>query len=90
MAALKSRGVRIPEHVAVIGFDDDPMAAVFDPSLTTIHYPMFEMGRRSFEVFQKIANKKRKTPEHVLLDTELIIRRSTESSFRDYYTFFRD
>ena len=90
MAALKSRGVRIPEHVAVVGFDDDPMAAVFDPSLTTIHYPMFEMGRRSFEVFHKIANKKRKTPEHVLLDTELIIRRSTESSFRDYYTLFRD
>src|SRR5208282_801246 len=48
IAALKSLGVHVPEDVAVIGFDDDPMASVFDPSLTTVHYPMFEMGRLSF------------------------------------------
>jgi LacI family transcriptional regulator len=90
MAALKSRGVRIPEDVAAVGFDDYPMAAVFDPSLTTIHYPMYEMGRRSFEVFYKLATKKRRTPEHIRMDTELIIRRSTESTYRDYHTLFRD
>jgi DNA-binding LacI/PurR family transcriptional regulator len=86
IAALKSLGVRVPEDVAVIGFDDDPMASVFDPSLTTVHYPIYEMGRLSFQVFQKAAGGKRKRPEHILLETQLIIRRSTDSSFRDYHT----
>jgi DNA-binding LacI/PurR family transcriptional regulator len=86
IAALKSRGIRIPDDVAVVGFDDDPMAAVFDPSLTTIHYPMYEMGRRSFDVFHRMATGKRKQPEHVLLGTNLVIRRSTDPAHRDYYT----
>jgi DNA-binding LacI/PurR family transcriptional regulator len=86
MAALKSRGVRVPEDVAVVGFDDDPMAAIFDPSLTTIHYPMYEMGRQSFELFLRLSRRRRKQPERVLLDTELVVRRSTDSAYRDYYT----
>jgi LacI family transcriptional regulator len=64
MAALKARGVRIPEEVAVVGFDNDPMAPVFDPSLTTIHYPMYEMGRACFELLRRLAGRKRKTAEH--------------------------
>jgi LacI family transcriptional regulator len=86
MAALKSRGVRVPEDVAVVGFDDDPIAAIFDPSLTTIHYPMYEMGRLSFQVFQRMIAKRRKQPEHVLLDTELVVRRSTDATYKDYHT----
>jgi len=51
MAVPKARGVRIPERVAVVGFDNNPMAPVYDPSLTIIHYPMFGMGRACFELF---------------------------------------
>jgi DNA-binding LacI/PurR family transcriptional regulator len=40
---------RIPGDVAVAGYDDDPIAAVFDPSLATIYSSMYEMGRRSFD-----------------------------------------
>ncbi len=86
MAALKSSGRRIPEDVAVVGFDDDPMAAMFDPSLTTVHYPMFEMGRQSFQIFQKLVRGKQKTPRSILMDTRLVVRRSTQADFRDYYT----
>jgi DNA-binding LacI/PurR family transcriptional regulator len=86
MAALKSRGLRVPEEVAVVGFDDDPIAAIFDPSLTTIHYPMYEMGRQSFELFLRLVRRRRKQPEHMLLDTELVVRRSTDAAFKDYYT----
>ena len=86
IAALKSLGVRVPEDVAVIGFDDDPMASVFDPSLTTVHYPMYEMGRLSFQVFQRAIVGGRRRPEHILLDTQLVVRRSTDSTFRDYHT----
>ena len=86
IAALKSRGIRVPEDVAVIGFDDDPLASVFDPSLTTVHYPMYEMGRLSFDVFQRAASDARGQPEHILLKTQLVIRRSTDSRVRDYHT----
>ena len=75
IAALKSMGMRVPEDVAVIGFDDDPMALVFDPSLTTVHYPMYEMGRLSFQVFQRAAGGTRRRPEHILLETRLVVRR---------------
>jgi len=84
MAALKARGIRIPEQVAVVGFDNDPMAPVFDPSLTTIHYPMYEMGRACFELFRRVVGRKRRTAEIVSLDTRLIVRRSTDSSYREY------
>ncbi len=86
MAALKSCGLRIPEDVAVVGFDDDPMASMFDPSLTTVRYPMFEMGRQSFQMFQKLGSGKQKRPRNILMDTHLVIRRSTQATFRDYYT----
>lgn len=86
MAGLKSCGLRIPEDVAVVGFDDDPMASMFDPSLTTVHYPMFEMGRLSFQTFQRLAGSKARKPSSVLMDTRLIVRRSTDAHFRDYYT----
>jgi LacI family transcriptional regulator len=83
LAALRSRGLRIPEDVAVVGFDDDPISRVFEPSLTTIHYPMEEMGRRSFEIFQRMAGRKRKTAEHLVLETRLLVRRSTNPSYRE-------
>ncbi len=83
VAALKAGGVKIPEEVAVVGFDDDPIAPVFDPPLTTIHYPMHEMGRRSFEVFQQVAGRKHKRTPHLLLKTRLVVRRSTDASCRD-------
>ena len=86
MAALKSCGLRIPEDVAVIGFDDDPMAAMFDPSLTTVHYPMFEMGRLSFQMFLRLSGSRLTAPRSILMDTRLVIRRSTDASFRDYHT----
>jgi DNA-binding LacI/PurR family transcriptional regulator len=54
IAALKAPGIRIPEQVAVVGFDDDPMARVFDPSLTTIYYPISIMGRACFARYEKI------------------------------------
>jgi DNA-binding LacI/PurR family transcriptional regulator len=78
LAALKSRGLRVPEDVAVVGFDDDPISRVFEPSLTTIRYPMEEMGRRSFEVFQRMVERKPKTAEHLILETKLMVRRSTD------------
>jgi DNA-binding LacI/PurR family transcriptional regulator len=78
MAGLKSRGVRIPEDVAVAGFSNDPLAGVMDPGLTTIHYPMVEMGRRACEVFLTLRDAKQRAVPHEWLKTHLIVRRSTD------------
>jgi diguanylate cyclase (GGDEF)-like protein len=50
MGALHEAGRRIPKDVAVIGFDDRPQALAQIPPLTTIHYPMVEMGYRALEL----------------------------------------
>lgn len=84
IAALKAGGIRVPEQVAVVGFDDDPLAAVFDPSLTTIHYPMLEMGRSAFQVLARQIGRKRPGAEQVQLATRLVVRRSTDPAYRDY------
>lgn len=81
LAGLKAKGLRVPQDVAVVGFGDDPISRVFDPSLTTVRYPMEEMGRQAFAVFRKIVGRKRTRPQKVLLETSLRIRRSTDGSY---------
>jgi LacI family transcriptional regulator len=41
---LKQAGIRVPEDIAVVGFNNDPISRVIEPNLTTIHYPGHEMG----------------------------------------------
>lgn len=43
--ALKKKGIRIPEDIAIVGFNDDPVCRIVEPNLTTIHYPGYEMGK---------------------------------------------
>ncbi|MBK8428408.1 MAG: LacI family DNA-binding transcriptional regulator [Lewinellaceae bacterium] len=43
--ALKKAGIRIPEDIAIVGFNDDPVCRIVEPNLTTIHYPGYEMGK---------------------------------------------
>ena len=71
LAGLKARGLRIPEDVAVVGFGDDPISRVFDPSLTTIHYPMEEMGRQAFARFRKLIGQQRRSPPKPAVGNEL-------------------
>ena len=86
IAALKSKSVRIPDDVAVVGFDDDPMSSLFDPSLTTIRYPMQEMGSEAFGLLSRYLSGRRKSPKQVILDTDLVVRRSTDAVYSDYHT----
>ena len=50
IAALASLGFRTPADISVIGFDDIPFARVYQPALTTIRQPVFELGRESFDL----------------------------------------
>jgi len=78
---LKTKGIQIPKQIAVIGFNNDPISEVIEPSLTTIHQPGFEMGKLATEILvHQIKNKSDKGIHHSkILVPELIIRKSSEN-----------
>jgi DNA-binding LacI/PurR family transcriptional regulator len=74
--ALRRLGRRVPRDVAVIGFDDLPVAQQTDPHLTTVRQPVDAMGSRMVsEILARIADPGRE-PSHVVLGTEVIARGS--------------
>ena len=74
MDAVRDHGLRIPDNVSVMGFDDIPDAAKANPPLTTIRQPMFEMGRLATRMLlDKIADPTREIGRSEL-QTELIVR----------------
>ena len=77
MAALSEHGLRIPEDVSVVGFDDIPESAYFLPSLTTVHQDFSALGEQSVEYLVSLI-KQPHTPVHQrVLYPELVIRKST-------------
>jgi LacI family transcriptional regulator len=74
--ALTARGIRIPEEVAVVGFDDIFPASLTDPPLTTVHQPMRKIGERGCDrLIDRIANPSLR-PKVELLPAELVLRSS--------------
>lgn len=75
IAALASRGFRVPEDVSVIGFDGLALGARFNPALTTIRQPIADMGSVAIELAEKKAADG--SVGHVVLEPELLVRSST-------------
>lgn len=76
LRAIRSSGLRVPDDIAIVGFDDLPLFELLDPPLTVAAQPTEEIGRVAAEVlFQRIANPSRDV-ETVVLAPELRIRRS--------------
>lgn len=73
---LKSNGFRIPEDVAVIGFDNDPMGLAIDPELTTVKQPVEQMAENALlMLLEKIESNDVKIKEKIL-DTHILKRQS--------------
>ncbi len=75
MAELASRGIRVPEDVLVVGFDNIRDSFYVEPPLTTVEQPMFELGRKALDTLLAIIGGE-KVPEIVMLPPRVIVRRS--------------
>lgn len=80
--AVQEAGLRVPEDVSVLGFDDIYSAAFHNPALTTIRQPLFEMGSLAAKtllerVAKKQPNENAEMPETLTVEPKLIIRQST-------------
>lgn len=72
--AAREAGLSVPDDLAVVGFDDLPIANVTDINLTTVHQPVVEFGIIAVTALIDMISHGPKRGEHIYLDTELVIR----------------
>jgi DNA-binding LacI/PurR family transcriptional regulator len=81
MTAIKESGLAIPNDVAIVGFDDIPLAVHTVPPLTTVRQPMRLQGQLAAEMLlNRISDKEPRKNTERILNCELIIRESTVSA----------
>ncbi len=78
--SAKKRGIKVPEELAVIGFNNDPISQIIDPNLSTISHPASKMGKMSAEIILKNLKslKKDDVKEITFLNTEVLVRESSK------------
>jgi DNA-binding LacI/PurR family transcriptional regulator len=74
MRAAHEMGIRVPEQLSVVGFDDAPAVAFLTPALTTVRFDFVELGRRTFDLLDDANTDGRR---RALPEPELIVREST-------------
>ncbi len=78
---IRAEGLRVPEDIAVVGFDDIPSALTVDPELTTVRQPIERLGHLAVEVLIQRFEREEGTSssQRIVLPTELIVRKSCGS-----------
>ncbi len=74
--AIKEAGLRVPEDIAVIGYDDIPVASAFTPLLTTVKQPVEKMGNEAFVMTLEAMQGKVSKPRNLVFEPELVKRES--------------
>ena len=79
MKVLKENGIRVPQDIAIVGFNNDAIGQIVEPQLTTVHYPGIEMGEITARHLMNHLNGTAdlKTTNTVVVRSELIIRQSS-------------
>ena len=79
--AINDFGLKVPDDISIIGFDDIPLAKRYLPSITTVKQPIFEMGKAATETLIKLISGKisKSAVEDIVLEQELVIRGTTIS-----------
>jgi DNA-binding LacI/PurR family transcriptional regulator len=74
LRALREAGRAVPGDVALVGFDDGPLAALAEPPLTTVHQPMEQIGREMAHMLLSHINDAGPGPSQLVLETDLVLR----------------
>ena len=78
MKYLLQKKIRIPEDVAVIGLDNVPLSAMYEPAISTVTIPIERMGLEAVKMLMNRIQKPHSRSRNILLGTELVIRSSTD------------
>ncbi|WP_215224244.1 LacI family DNA-binding transcriptional regulator [Echinicola shivajiensis] len=79
MKFLKSKGMKIPQDIALVGFTNMPVSDALEPSLSTVDQPAYEMGRLAANnLLDQLLDPESFEPQNLVLDTELVIRNSSK------------
>jgi len=76
MDAIRECGLRIPDDISIVGFDDIPQASIVYPKLTTVRQPLEQMGQVAVKMLLERIEDRSLTPQRVTLETQLVIRDS--------------
>ncbi len=79
MEAIGARGLRIPEDISLVGFDNISQAGLVYPKLTTVHQPLEQMGQVAVKMLLEQIDNDDQPPRHVTLATQLVIRDSCQA-----------
>lgn len=82
LRAAREAGLHVPGQLAVVGFDDMPLASYFDPSLTTMRQDLAEIGRQAAQLLIGAVEDPDAPRRHLRLPAELVMRESTGSAAR--------
>ncbi len=82
MRVARERGLRVPEDISIVGFDDSEQSAIVYPSLTTVRQPLAEMGRMAVSLLLRLLDNQRLEALHIELKTRLVVRESTARARR--------
>lgn len=80
MLAAKERGIAIPEKLSLIGFNNEPVDALLEPSLTSIDQPGYQMGEESARLILKQLSDENSAYEKKILNSFLVVRNSTNKN----------
>lgn len=79
LRAFREAGLRIPEEMAVVGFDDVPIARYVTPPLTSVRVDLLQLGRRAVNLaVEALKDPSSHEPRHEVVETKLVIRRSSQ------------
>jgi LacI family transcriptional regulator len=83
MRAVSEAGLKIPQDIAFVGFDDVAIATYANPKLTTIRQPIVQFGVNAVEILIDLIENGNEPPRRIIMDTELVIRDSCGASRRN-------
>jgi LacI family transcriptional regulator len=79
MLAIKEKGLRIPEDIGLVGFNNEPLLSLLTPSISSIDMPSFELGKMAAKLFiESLHAGENRLPENQVLKPKLIIRESSK------------